>query len=192
MRLSEVDFNSWYLRSRNPLNHQVTTVYQGLQLNAVIAHGCLCNFGSGGVVRGRDRRSYLSVLASWLTQHTQARAQWLVQDKFRREELYKEFIDDASRAYLNALQHDKAEMPVLISLYAKIGKMRVLSSPDVVESAQQVAHKIVDTYLEPEKNFIELREMVNDRSIDLLNDFSEACRREFELLRVRLFSMSGG
>jgi len=92
---------------------------------------------------------------------------------------------------LDALQHDKADMPVLISLYAKIGRMRVLSSPDVVESAQQVAHKIVDTYLEPEKNFIELREMVNDRSIDLLNDFSEACRREFELLRVRLFSMSG-
>ena len=132
-----------------------------------------------------------SVLASWLTQHTQARAQWLAQDKFRREELYGEFIDDASRAYLDALQHDKADMAVLISLYAKIGRMRVLSSPDVVESAQRVAHKIVDTYLEPEKNFIELREMVNDRSIDLLNDFSEACRREFELLRVRLFSMSG-
>ena len=132
-----------------------------------------------------------SVLASWLTQHTQARAQWLAQDKFRREELYREFIDDASRAYLDALQHDKADMAVLISLHAKIGRMRVLSPPDVVESAQQVAHKIVDTYLEPEKNFIELREMVNDRSIDLLNDFSEACRREFELLRVRLFSMSG-
>ncbi len=92
---------------------------------------------------------------------------------------------------MDALQHDKADMAVLISLYAKIGRMRVLSSPDVVESAQRVAHKIVDTYLEPEKNFIELREMVNDRSIDLLNDFSEACRREFELLRVRLFSMSG-
>ena len=69
--------------------------------------------------------------------------------------------------------------------------MRVVSSPDVVERAQQVAQKIVDTYLEPEKNFIELRKMVNDRSIDLLNEFSEACRREFELLRVRLFSMSG-
>jgi hypothetical protein len=69
--------------------------------------------------------------------------------------------------------------------------MRVLSSPDVVERAQQVAQKIVDTYLQPEKNFIELREMVNDKSIDLLNEFSEACRREFELLRVRLFSMSG-
>ena len=160
------------------------------KLNAVIAHACICDFGSGGVVRGRDRRSYL-VLASWLTQHTQARAQWLAQDKFRREELYREFIDDASRAYLDALQHDKADMAVLISLYAKIGRMRVLSPPDVVESAQRVAHKIVDTYLEPEKNFIELREMVNDRSIDLLNDFSEACRREFELLRVRLFSMSG-
>ena len=31
-----------------------------------------------------------------------------------------------------------------------------------------------------------------DADVDLLNDFSEACRREFELLRVRLFSMSGG
>ena len=92
---------------------------------------------------------------------------------------------------MDALQHDKADMPVLISLYAKIGRMRVISSPDVVERAQQVAQKIVDTYLEPEKNFIELREMVNNRSIDLLNEFSEACRREFELLRVRLFSMSG-
>ena len=30
-----------------------------------------------------------------------------------------------------------------------------------------------------------------DADVDLLNDFSEACRREFELLRVRLFSMSG-
>jgi hypothetical protein len=78
------------------------------------------------------------------------------------EELYEEFIDDASRAYLDALQHDKPDMPVLISLYAKIGRMRVLSSPDVVERAQQVAQKIVDTYLQPEKNFIELREMVND------------------------------
>ena len=133
-----------------------------------------------------------SVLALWLTQHTQARAQWIAQDKFRREELYREFIDDVSRAYLDALQTNKADMPVLISLYAKIGRMRVISSPDVVERAQQVAQKIVDTeYLEPEKNFIELREMVNNRSIDLLNEFSEACRREFELLRVRLFSMSG-
>jgi hypothetical protein len=55
-----------------------------------------------------------------------------------------------------------------------------LSSPKVVESADQIARKIVDTYLAPNKIFPELREMVNSGSLDLLRDFSDACRAEFE------------
>ena len=132
-----------------------------------------------------------SVLASWLTQHTQARAQWVAQDKFRRQELYKEFIEDASKAYVDALQHDKADMTLLVGLYAKIGRMRVLSSPNVIENAEQIADKIVDTYLLPDKSFPELREMVNEGSIDILQGFGEACRAEYESLSVRLFSISG-
>jgi hypothetical protein len=58
--------------------------------------------------------------------------------------------------------------------------MRILSSPKVVESADQIARKIVDTYLAPNKIFPELREMVNSGSLDLLRDFSDACRAEFE------------
>jgi hypothetical protein len=50
----------------------------------------------------------------------------------------------------------------------------------VVESADQIARKIVDTYLAPNKIFPELREMVNSGSLDLLRDFSDACRAEFE------------
>jgi hypothetical protein len=38
-----------------------------------------------------------SVLASWLSQHAQARAQGFAQDKLRRQELYKEFIEAASK-----------------------------------------------------------------------------------------------
>lgn len=128
-----------------------------------------------------------SVLASWLTQHSQARAQWLAHDKLRREELYKEFIEDAARAYVDALQHDKADIPLLVGLYAKIGRMRILSLPKVVESADQVARKIFDTYLEPVKNFLELREMVENKSFDLLKQFSEECRVELESIRERLF-----
>ena len=58
-----------------------------------------------------------SVLASWLTQHAQARAQWRAQDKLRRQELYKEFIEAASKCYINALQYDKADIPALVELY---------------------------------------------------------------------------
>jgi hypothetical protein len=126
-----------------------------------------------------------SVLASWLTQHAQARAQWIAQDKLRRQELYKEFIEAASKCYVDALQHDKADIPALVELYVRVGRMRILSSPNVVESAELVARTIIDTYLAPNKTFLELREMVNSGTIDLLRDFSEACHAEFESLRAQ-------
>ncbi len=128
-----------------------------------------------------------SVLASWLVQRTQARAQWLAQDTLRRQELYKEFIEEASQCHVYALQHDNAEIPALVSLYSKIARMRVLSSSEVVISADQIGLKIIDTHLEPDRSFLELRDMVNSGSIDLVRDFSETCRAELELLRARLF-----
>jgi hypothetical protein len=125
-----------------------------------------------------------TVLASWLMQRTQMRAQWFAQDKLHRQEIYKEFIEEASRCYIDALQHDKADIPALVGLYAK---MRVLSSPNVVEHAEQIGREILDTYLKPDKSFLELREMVNSGSIDFLGRFSEACRAEFESLRAQQF-----
>ena len=126
-----------------------------------------------------------SVLASWLTQHAQARAQWLTQDKLHRQELYKEFIETASKCYVDALQYDKADTPALVELYVRVGRMRILSSPKVVETAELVARRIIDTYLEPNKTFLELREMANSGSIHRLRDFSETCRAEFESLRTQ-------
>jgi hypothetical protein len=108
-----------------------------------------------------------------MTQRTQARAQWLEHDKARRQELYKEFIEEASKSYIDALQHGKADMPALVGLYAKISRMRAMSSPDVVASAERIGRKILDTYLQPDKTFLDLRQMVNSRSIDLFVDFTE-------------------
>lgn len=128
-----------------------------------------------------------SFLTSWLTQRTQVRAQWIAQDKQRREELYKEFIEEASRCYIDAIQHDGADMAALVGLYAKIGRLRVLSSSGIVECAEQIGRKILDTYLEPDKSFVELREMVKTGSFDLLREFSEACRLELLSLRAHQF-----
>ena len=125
-----------------------------------------------------------SVLASWLSQHAQAKAQWLAQDKVRRQELYKEFIDGASKCNIHALQHNEPDIPALVELYAKVGRMRILSSPKVVASAELVGRRIVDTYLASNKTFLELREMANSGSIDLLREFSETCRAEFASLRA--------
>jgi hypothetical protein len=131
--------------------------------------------------------AFTSVLTSWLVQRTQARTQWLAQDKLRRQELYREFIEQVSKCYIDALQHDKADIAALVTLYTMIGRMRILSPARVVESADRIARKIVDTYLEPDKSFVELREMVAKQSIDILAEFSDACREEFESLRAQQF-----
>ena len=130
---------------------------------------------------------FASLLASWMTQRVQVRAQWVVQDKLHRQDLYREFIEEASKCYIDALQHDKGDIPALVTLYTKIQRMRILSPSNVVAAAEQIGHKILDTYLQPDRTFLELREMVQSNSIDILHDFSEACRQEFESLRAQQF-----
>jgi hypothetical protein len=39
--------------------------------------------------------------------------------------------------------------------------------------------------LEPDKSFVELREMAIDGTIDLLEGFSDACRDEFDEMRPK-------
>jgi hypothetical protein len=74
-----------------------------------------------------------------------------------------------------------------VGLYAKLSRMRVLSSKPVVRSADDIVRKILDTYLEPDRTFVELRDMANNGAFDLLHDFSIACREEFEEMQARQF-----
>jgi hypothetical protein len=123
-----------------------------------------------------------SLLATLLTHRTQTRAQWLEQEALRRRDLYKEFIEVAARSYVHALQHGEPDIAGLVDLYAKIDRMRILSSAKVVEIADRIGRTIIDTYPEPDKSFLELREMVNSGSVNLMREFSTACREEFETL----------
>lgn len=128
-----------------------------------------------------------SVTATWLAQRNQVRAQWLGQDFQRRQDLYKGFIEDASLCYIHALQHDEPDIPALVNLYAKLGRMRILSSPKVLAAALHIERKILDTYLAPDKSFAELRELAYSGSVNLLEEFSTACREEFGSLRGHQF-----
>src|SRR6201995_1311332 len=126
-------------------------------------------------------------MAAWLNHRSQVRVEWALHEKSRRQTLYRDFIEEAAKCYIDALQHDQADIPGLVSLYAKLSAMRALSSKAVVQRAEDVARKILDTYLEPGKSLVELREMVVDGTIDLLQSFSAACREEFEEMRAKQF-----
>src|SRR5215475_9676781 len=86
-----------------------------------------------------------SLVATWMTQRRQLRAQWLEQDLTQRQDLYKEFIEDASKCYVHALQHDEPDIPGLVSMYAKLGRMRILSSAKVIQAAEEIERKVIDT-----------------------------------------------
>ena len=127
-----------------------------------------------------------SLATSWLGQRTQAKADELIRERRRREELYRRFIDEASRLYVNALVCDEAQASAqaadLVKIYSVVSQMRVLSSQRVIQAAENIGRKIVDTYSAPKTTLAELREMLHEDTIDPLREFGEACRAEFEAL----------
>ena len=149
-----------------------------MDVSIISALAALTGAAVGGLTSG---------IATWLNHRSQVRVEWILHEKSRRQTLYSDFIDDAAKCYIDALQHDEADIPGLVGLYAKLSAMRALSSKAVIQRAEDVARKILDTYLEPDKNFVELREMAIEGSIDLLRGFSDACRDEFEEMRSKQF-----
>jgi hypothetical protein len=144
----------------------------------VTALAALTGAAVGGLTSG---------IANWLNHRSEVRAQWILHEKSRRQTLYRDFIEEASKCYIDALQHDEADIPSLVGVYAKLSAMRALSSKPVVHCAEDVVRKILDTYLEPDKSFVELREMAINGTIDLLRGFSDACHDEFQEMRAKQF-----
>jgi len=119
-----------------------------------------------------------SLTASWLSQHVQFSAQQRAGSRDRRVELYKNFIDEASKWYADAYEHDQPAVSNLVNLYALISRMRILSSPTVVETADRVVRVIITTYLAPNRTFRDLPEVLDNDTMNPLRDFANACRKE--------------
>jgi hypothetical protein len=131
----------------------------------------------GSVVGGTT-----SFLSSWLSHRVELRSQLFLSDKGSRQELYREFVDKGSRLYIDALIHDAPDLSKAIDLYALISRMRILSSPRVVDEADKVALSIIECYPQPNKTFEDVRAMVNHHALNPLRGFSEACREELQTL----------
>jgi Xaa-Pro aminopeptidase len=120
----------------------------------------------------------MSLATSWLTQHAQFRTQQLARDVTGREELYKDFIEEASKLYADAYEHNQAEISKFVRLYALISRMRILSSPEIIEKADRVGQAIIETYLAPNRTFHDLMEILDNDTLNPLREFSNVCREE--------------
>ena len=121
----------------------------------------------------------LSGVATWLSQRSQVRESRLAREMARRDDLYKEFIAAASKAYGEAIVSNEPNVQEFVALYAMISRMRVQSPPQTIACAEKIMWATIDTYFAPSKAICEFHELVQSGyGIDLLKDFSEVAREE--------------
>jgi len=122
-----------------------------------------------------------SIATSWLGQQRQTKEQRRARQKEEVQALYKLFIEDASKLYVDALEHDKTEIAKLVDIYATINRMRVLSSPKVVAAADSALKVIMATYAKENATFSGIRHSIIHGFPDPLRAFSEACHEELKM-----------
>jgi hypothetical protein len=118
-----------------------------------------------------------SFATTWLTQDAQARAQRFAQAMTRRERLYGQFIEEASRLFTDALTHQFDDPSKFVRLYALVGKLRLCAPSNVIAKAEEVMQHIVETYHLPNRDFSTPKDRQGD-DVDVLRAFSEACRED--------------
>ena len=85
-----------------------------------------------------------SIVTGWVTQRRKDHVRHSLRATSQREELYKNFIEEASRLYADALVNDKSEVSKLVDLYALIARMKILSSDAVIEAAEKAGRLILE------------------------------------------------
>src|SRR6202040_4253691 len=86
-----------------------------MNVSIISALAALTGAAVGGLTSG---------IATWLNHRSQVRTEWILHEKSRRQTLYRDFIEEASKCYIDALQHDKPDIPGLVGVYAKLSAMR--------------------------------------------------------------------
>lgn len=130
----------------------------------------------GSVVGG-----LISGIATWLSQHEQVMAGKSALDRSRLDDLYRDFLVAASKAYGEALSTNDPKIHDIVDLYAMINRMRILSSPRMVACADKILPAILDTYVAPNKTLRQLHDLMDSGggpALDLLKEFSEIAREE--------------
>jgi hypothetical protein len=122
-----------------------------------------------------------SIATSWLGQQRQTKEQRRAREKDELQGLYRQFILDASKLYVDALEHNSTEIAKLGDVYATLNRMRVLSSPKVIAAAENALRMIMDTYAKENATFSGIRQLIDHGFPDPLRAFSQACHEQLKM-----------
>ena len=119
-----------------------------------------------------------AIATTWIAQKSQTvreRAKW---ETRRRETLYGDFINEASRLIADAFDHALDNPETVVKLYAILGRIRLVSSEAVLVAAEEVSDRIVKWYAEPNRKIDELFTTLHSGELEVFKRFSDACRVE--------------
>jgi hypothetical protein len=121
------------------------------------------------------------IVTTWITLNGQERARRFTETMSRKQNLYGEYIDEASKLLGDGLTHKLGpeDLPKLVRLYALTSKLRLFAPADVTSMADDVMQRIIETYQNPVEDVQTLAG--EPRDLDILQQFSEACRRDLNL-----------
>jgi len=119
-----------------------------------------------------------SLGTAWLTLNLQERAHWFAQAVSRKENLYGQFIEEASKILNDALTHNLDDASKVVHLYALVGKLRLFAPSGVLTTADEVLRRIFELYEGSKKDLHAMILEKRERDLDILREFSEACRSD--------------
>jgi hypothetical protein len=130
----------------------------------------------GGVATG---------FGGWLTERSRLQAEQHAHEVARREELYRDFIIIASKVHGEALLSNDPAVPDLVNLHAAVSRMRVVSPPKLVASAEAVTRSAMIAFSLPPKSVAEVKDLIKrGMLVDPLRAFSELAREDLQSGRL--------
>lgn len=126
---------------------------------------------------------FTSFATTWLSQRQSAKAQWLRDEVSKREALYTEFIDEAAQRLIDAVENNINDRTQVVRYYALFNRIRVVSSPEVVQSADRVMAFTIKLYNAPNVTLRDILAPDAPDEGDPLADFGAACRTELEKMK---------
>jgi len=120
-----------------------------------------------------------SIFTTWMTQRNQNHRERSQVELRRREILYGEFIAEGFKLTADAFEHSLDRADALVNLYSILGRIRLVSSDPVVDSAEDFCKFLIDLYVDrnlaPEEIPCTIR-----NSDHPLRGFAAKCRVELD------------
>ena len=117
------------------------------------------------------------VFSNIMLQRYTAQRELIAKEISQKESLYAEFIKGASSLYAKAFTQALDDFQELVSLSALESRIRLSSSIEVTEAAEEVLRGIIFQFGEPNISAEDLRSMLIASARPLLR-FSDICRKE--------------